>query len=200
MGKYDEGFKGDKSNSMKIEGIDSLLDSFAGIPKSIKGKHLQNAMKAAVQPMVKELAALTPHGPTGNLLNAVGYRTRNYGGAAGASGAVFGIVGYKRAVSQPTNDNLGYHSSWIEKGTEDRVPKQAAALSSYKLAESGYTPPGWRFVWPMHHVKRAAGLRGYHPLGRAYSSTSQQCADILAAQMAVALDKAIDENRRKGGE
>jgi hypothetical protein len=200
MGKYDEGFAGDKSNSMRVEGIDSLLESFAEIPKAIKGKHLQNAMKRAVQPMVKELAALTPHGPTGNLLEAVGFRVRNYGGAAGASGAVFGIVGYKRAVSRPTGDTLGYHSSWIEFGTEDRTPKQAKALSAYKLAESGYTPPGWRFVWPMNNVKRAAGLRGYHPLGRAYSSTAQRCADILAVEMALALDKAIDENRRKGGD
>jgi hypothetical protein len=198
MGRYDEGFAGDKSNSMRIEGIDLLLESFMRLPRAIANKHQAAAMKQAVKPMLAELKALTPHGPTGNLLTAADYRVRNYGGNTG--GAVFGIVGYKRAVSQPTNDSKGYHSSWIEIGTEDRTPKQAKALSSYKLAESGYTPPGWRFVWPMYHVRRAAGLRGYHPLGRAYASTSQRCADILAAGMAEALDKAIDENTRRGGE
>jgi len=195
MGRYDEGFQGDKSNSMKVEGIDSLLDSFRSLPPAIANKHLTKAMKVAVQPMLKELRSLTPHGPTGNLLNSADYRVRKYGGKGG--GVVFGIVGYKRFVSKPTNDEKGYHSSWIETGTEDRVPK-GNGLSSYRLASSGYTPAGWTGRWPMYRVQRAAGLRGYHPLGRAYASVSQRCADILASGMVEALDRAIDETRQKG--
>lgn len=194
MGKYDAGFQGDKSNSMRVEGIDSLLDSFKALPGIVTIRHLERAMQRAVKPMENELRSLTPQGPTGNLLKAVSSRVQRYGGSK--NGMVFGIVGYKRAVSQPTGDTKGYHSSWIETGTNDRVPKASKILSSLALSAS-YTPPGWRFTWPMV-TKRAKGIRGYHPLGRAYSATANACRDILTAELEVALDRAIDEARQKG--
>lgn len=188
------GFMGDKSNSMKVEGIELIMDAIRQLPTIVTTKHLTTAMKSAMQPMVAELRSLTPQGPTGNLLNAVDSKVRKYGGSAG--GVVFGVVGYKRAVSKQTSDNRGFHSHWIEFGTEDRTPSNSRVLSSLALSSS-YTPPGWKFAWPMM-TKRARGLRGYHPLGRAFTTTSKECADRLAAELEIALNKAIDEARVRG--
>jgi hypothetical protein len=190
------GFLGDKSNSMKVEGIEPVMDAIRRLPNIVTGKHLYKAMGNALKPMENELRALTPQGPTGSLYKAVGSRVRKYGGAAG--GVVFGVVGYKRAVSKQTGDNKGFHSHWIEFGTEDRTPKNSRILSSLALSEN-YTPPGWKFAWPMV-TRKARGLRGYHPLGRAFSTTSKECADKLAAELELALDRAIDEARVRGFE
>ena len=176
------GFRGDRSNAVQITGVEDLQLQLVRLPGKVGKKYLVAAMKAAVKPLELELLATTPIGPTGNLRKAVGTRVLGY-----SSGVAVGVVGYKRAVSKDTDDNKGYHSHLIEFGTNERRPTKSPFLSSQGIA--AYHPPGWSGRWPMV-ARYVRGARALHPLGRAFAAAGNQCAEILASEMASALEKA----------
>lgn len=184
------GFQGDRSNSLKIEGVENLQAALLEIPGAIGRKYLQKAMERAVAPLQTQLLANTPHGPTGNLREAVGSRVRNY-----SSGVTFGVVGYKRAVSRDTADNRGFHSHFVEFGTDERRPTRAPFLSSYAIRD--WRPTGWNGPWPMV-ARYVRGARALHPLHRAWESTSSRCAGLLVVEMENAFEAAANEAARKG--
>jgi len=184
-------FDGSKSNSIRVDGGNELMASLQSLPQEIGRKYVKRAIDRAVKPMLAQLVANTPVGPTGNLKAAADKRTRFYN----QSGVGFGVVGYKRAVSVDTADNKGYHSHFVEFGTNDRVPTRGPYLSSYAIR--GWTPPGWSGKWPMV-ARRVRGARSLHPLGHAYASTSGQCLAILLSELAAGLEQGIVEGRRKG--
>lgn len=187
------GFDGTKSNSMRMEGADYLVAALQSLPEVIAGKYLRAPIKAGMAPVEAALLANTPLGPTGNLKAAVGSVVRYYRGTMIA----FGVVGYKRAVSKDTADNKGYHSHFVEFGTEDRVPKRGPLLSSFGIRD--WRPAGWQGdkSWPMV-ARRVRGARSLHPLGNAFSATSSQARDIIVREMAAGLERARDEVARRG--
>lgn len=180
-----EWFAGDDSNSVRIEGAEELIARLFGIPGNVGRKYLRQAVSAAMRPMKAQLKANTPIGPTGNLRMAVGDKVKLY-----ATGVAFGVVGYKRAVSNQTADNKGFHSHFLEFGTRERRPKKGPFLSSYKIKD--WTPPGWRTMWPMRS-RFVRPARARHPMQRAYEATSKQCLGILEAEMAKALERALSK-------
>jgi HK97 gp10 family phage protein len=188
-----EGFRGDKSNSVRIEGVEELQYALASLPERIGNKYVTRAVRLAMPLMEAQLLANTPVGPTGNLRAAVGSKVRYYR----RSGVAFGVVGYKRAVSEDTGDNKGYHSHFIEFGTAEREPREGPYLSTFKLAQAGYMPPGWDGPWPMM-ARRVAGVRAMHPMRSAFDATHQQCTAKLTAELAVGLQRGIEEVKRKG--
>jgi hypothetical protein len=185
------GFQGNKSNSIRFEGAEQIQAAIASLPQRVADKHLSAAMEKAVRPMRALLMANTPIGPTGNLRAAVDSKVVFY-----PSGVAFGVVGYKRAVSEDTSDNKGYHSHLIEFGAADRRPTSGPFLSSQGI--SGWRPPGWRGRWPMV-ARYVRGTRAQHPLRRAYEATSSACLGILLSEMQNALSQAVDEASRSGG-
>lgn len=185
------GFQGDRSNSVKIEGIESIQRALLALPGTVGRKYLGKAMKRAIAPMEAQLRANTPVGPTGNLRAAVGQKVRTY-----SSGTAFGIVGYKRAVSKDTADNKGYHSHFVEFGTNERRPTKAPFLSSYGIKD--WRPPGWNGPWPMV-ARYVRGAKALHPLKRAWDATYSQCVGTLVVEMESAFEKAVEEVNREGG-
>jgi hypothetical protein len=187
-----EMFSGDKSNSIRIEGATYLVSALQSLAPTIGRKYLKAAIDKSVVPMQAALLANTPLGPTGILRAAVGANSVYY-----KSGVAFGVVGYKRSVSQDTADQKGYHSHFVEFGTEDRVPKRGPFLSSFGIRD--WRPAGWQGdkSWPMV-ARRVRGARSLHPLGNAFSATSGQCRDILVREMESGLEKGIAEQARKG--
>lgn len=185
-----QAFSGNASNSVKIEGAEYLVSALQSLPATIGGKYLRSAIVAGMRPVEAQLRANTPEGPTGNLKRAVDKVIRVYRG-----GVVFGVVGYKRAVSADTSDNKGFHSHFLEFGTADRVPKRKPFLSSYRIR--GWTPPGWSGPWPMT-ARKVKGARAQHPLGKAFAATSGQALAIMLAEMSSGLEKGIAEAKRKG--
>lgn len=188
-----DAFAGDKSNSVRIDGATYLVSSLQSLPTKIGQKYLVKALKLGMEPVRAALLANTPVGPTGNLRAAVDAVGRTY-----KSGVAFGVVGYKRAVSNNTTGNNGYHSHLIEFGTQDRVPTSKPFLSSYATWEAtGWKPPGWQGRWPFR-AYRVRGVRAMHPLGKAFAATQSQALSIIMAEMQSGLDKGIEETRRKG--
>lgn len=187
------GFDGTKSNSMRMERADYLVTALQSLPEVIAGKYLRAPLAKGMAPVQAALLANTPLGPTGNLKAAVGSAVRYYRGTMVA----FGVVGYKRAVSKDTADNKGYHSHFVEFGTEDRVPTRGPFLSSYGIRD--WRPAGWvgDKTWPMV-ARRVRGARSLHPLGNAFAATSSQARDIIIREMASGLEKAQAEVARRG--
>jgi HK97 gp10 family phage protein len=183
-------FDGTKSNSVTIDGADYLISALQSLPEVIGQKYLRRAITAGMKPVEAQLLANTPQGPTGNLRKAVGNVVRDYG-----NGVVFGVVGYKRFVSTETADARGFHSHFLEFGTNDRYPKEGPFLSSYGIRQ--WTPPGWRGIWPMR-AKMVRGAKPQQPLGKAFEATRSQALAIVMAEMQSGLDKGIEETRRKG--
>ena len=182
-----EGFRGDRSNTVRIEGDEAVIARLFALPGNVGRRHLRSAVSAAMRPMKSQLLANTPQGPTGNLRMAVGEKVKFY-----ETGTVFGIVGYKRAVSKKDHkDQKGFHSHFLEFGTGERRPTESALLSSQSI--SGWRPPGWVGRWPMRS-RRARPMRAQRPMGRAYEAAGSQCRQILESQMAAALEKAIGES------
>lgn len=186
-----DAFFGDKSNSIRIEGATYLVSALQSLHETIGRKYLKAAIAAACRPMEAALLANTPMGPTGNLRAAVGTNNVYYK----QSGVAFGVVGYKRAVSNNVVGNNGYHSHLVEFGTEDRVPKRGPFLSSYGIQDS--RPAGWSGKWPMV-ARKVKGARALHPLGNAFAATSSQCRDILVREMQTGLDKGVAEQAQRG--
>lgn len=180
-----QGFDGSKSNSVKVEGAEELQRKLLAIPGIIERKYLGAAMRKAVKPLEAALAANTPVGPTGNLRRSVASRVKNY-----SSGVAFGVVGYKRAVSEDSDDNKGYHSHLIEFGTNERRPRRAPFLSSFSISD--WRPPGWVGDWPMV-AKKVRGVRAMHPLGNAYVSVGNRCMTILISELYASLGEAVDD-------
>jgi len=188
-----KGFQGTGSNSIRMEGEAYLIAALQSLPEVIAGKYLRDPLKKGMAPVEAALLANTPLGPTGNLRAAVGNAIRYYRG----SKVAFGVVGYKRAVSVDTADNKGYHSHFVEFGTEDRVPKRGPFLSSFGISD--WRPPGWQGnkTWPMV-ARKVRGARSLHPLGNAFAATSSQARDIIVREMAAGHEKAQAEVARKG--
>jgi HK97 gp10 family phage protein len=179
-----EGFRGDRSNTVRIEGDEEIIARLFALPRNLGRRYLRRAVSAAMRPLRAQLLANTPQGPTGNLRAAVGEKVAIY-----ESGTVFGIVGYRRAVSKSNQrGQKGFASHLLEFGTQERRPKSGPILSSQGIA--GWRPPGWRGRWPMV-ARRAGPVRAQHPMLRAYQATGGQCAAILETQMAAALQEAI---------
>jgi HK97 gp10 family phage protein len=182
-----EGFRGDRSNTVRIEGNEEIIGRLFALPGNIGRRYLRRAVSAAMRPMKAQLLANTPQGPTGNLRAAVGEKVAIY-----ASGTVFGVVGYRRAVSKSHHKGQkGFASHLVEFGTAERRPRKARLLSSQGIA--GWRPPGWSGRWPMV-AKRAGPMRAQHPMLRAYQSVAAQSASILETQMAAALKDAIADS------
>ncbi len=184
------GFDGDRTNSVRVIGELELMASLQSLPKVVGDKYIKGAVAAGMKPVFAQLLANTPVGPTGNLQKSVGQVVRVY-----KTGIIYGVVGYRRAVSKPDGGNRGYHSHLVEFGTQERVPKKAPFLSSYSL--SGWTPPGWSGRWPFV-ARRVRGARALHPLGNAFSQTRSQALAIIVAEMQSGLQKGIAEVARKG--
>lgn len=180
-----EGFRGDRSNTVRIEGAEETIARLFALPGNLGRKYLRRAVSAAMRPMKAQLLANTPQGPTGNLRASVGEKVAIY-----ESGTVFGIVGYRRAVSKSKQKGQkGFASHLVEFGTGERRPRSARML----VSQAGYRPPGWRGAWPMI-ARRAKPMRARHPMLRAYQAVGGQCASILEAQMAQALSNAISDS------
>lgn len=184
-------FDGSKTNSVRIDGADYLITALQSLPEAIGGKYLRAALAKGMKPVEAALIANTPVGPTGNLRAAAGNRTVYYRNSMVA----FGVVGYKRAVSKDTADNKGYHSHFVEFGTNDRTPKKRPFLSSFRISD--YNPPGWQGRWPMV-ARKVRGARALHPLGNAFVATSGQSLGIVISEMQSGLEKGIAEVSRKG--
>jgi hypothetical protein len=182
MGFGPLGFRGDKTNTVTVNGASDAQFALVRLPNLVYTRYLPQAMRKAVQPLLAQLVANTPAGPTGNLRAAAASRVLPY-----RNGTVFGIVGYKRAVSERTADNKGFHSHLIEFGTAERRPRRAPFLSSYGIRD--WRPPGWSGPWPMV-AKFVRGARALHPLGNAYMATNGRCVSILTDQMTEALARA----------
>lgn len=170
----------------ELEGVELIERRLAGMPGVIGRKYLGAAMRAAAQPLESELLVTTPIGPTGALRRAVDASVRVY-----ASGVAFGVVGYKRTSGGGSADGRAYHAHLIEFGTNERTPKKAPVLSSYRMA--GSRPPGWTGRWPMV-ARRVRGSRALHPLSRAFESVGRRCSAILAAELATAFERAATES------
>jgi len=186
----ESGFQGDRSNTVKLEGVEDLQRRLVRLPGAIGRRHLVAAMKKAVKPLEAELLATTPVGPTGNLRRAVDSRVLGY-----ASGVAFGVVGYKRAVSKDTADNKGFHSHLVEFGTNERRPTKSPVLSSAGI--QAWRPPGWSGRWPMV-ARYVRGARALHPLHHAFQAVGGRCAAILAAEMAAGFEAAAAESGGAG--
>jgi len=184
------GFDGDRTNSVRVIGNLELMASLQSLPQAVGSKYIKGAVAAGMKPVFAQLTANTPIGPTGNLKNSVGQVVRVY-----KTGVIYGVVGYRRAVSKSDSGNKAYHSHLVEFGTRDRVPTKSPFLSSYSI--SGWTPPGWSGRWPFV-AKRVRGARALHPLGTAFSQTRSQALAIVLAEMQSGLQKGIAEVARKG--
>jgi len=184
------GFRGDRSNAVRVTGLEDLQVRLSQMPGVIGRRYLTTAMQRAVKPLEAELLATTPVGPTGNLRRAVDSRVRSY-----ASGVAFGIVGYKRAVSKDTADNKGFHSHLVEFGTNERRPTKSPVLSAAGIG--GWRPPGWVGRWPMV-ARYVRGARALHPLHHAFQAVGGRCAAILASEMAAAFERAATDRGGAG--
>lgn len=180
-----EGFRGDGSNSVIIQGADELITRLFAMWDKIGPRYLRSALNDAMAPMKSRLLANTPVGPTGNLRASVATKVRIY-----QTGTAFGIVGYQRAVSIRTSDNKGYHSHFLEFGTKERRPKRGPFLSSFKIKD--WNPPGWRGRWPMR-VRFVRPARPRHPMKQAYDATVSTCVATLEDRMARAVEKALQD-------
>jgi HK97 gp10 family phage protein len=180
------GFRGDRSNTVRIEGDEEIIARLFALTGTIGRRYLGKAVKESMRPMKAALLANTPHGPTGNAREAVADKVKIY-----ATGTVFGIVGYRRAVSKKDQrGNKGFHSHLLEFGTDERRPKNGRLLSTRSLG--GWRPPGW--IGPSEAMfRRARPMRAQRPMLRAYQSSGAQCAGIMESEMASALDRAINE-------
>jgi hypothetical protein len=181
-----QGFRGDRSNTVRIEGDGEVIERLLSLPSGTT-KYLSGAIKASMRPMRSQLLMNTPQGPTGNTRMSVGEKVAIY-----ESGVAFGVVGYRRAVSKKDHrDQKGFASHLLEFGTRERRPRNGTVLSSQGIA--GWRPPGWSGRWPM--VARSVGrMRAQHPMLRAYMATASQCASILEAESAAALTRAIKDS------
>jgi HK97 gp10 family phage protein len=181
-----EGFRGDRSNTVRIEGDDAVIARLFALPGNVGRRHLRRAVSAAMRPMRSQLLANTPQGPTGNMRAAVGDKVAIY-----ASGTVFGVVGYRRAVSKShQRGQKGFASNFLEFGTRERRPRKGTVLSTHGIA--GWRPPAWSGRWPMV-ARSAKPMRAQRPMLRAYQATASQCTAILETQMAASLKEAISE-------
>lgn len=178
-----DGFNGDRSNTVIIQGADEIISRLMAMWDSIGPKYLRAAVVKAMRPMKNQLRANTPIGPTGNLKASIADKVRIY-----KTGTAFGIVGYRRDVAIKTGNTRGKHSHLVEFGTKERRPKRGPFLSSFKIRQ--WTPPGWRGDWPFR-LQFVRPARARYPMKRAYEATASQCVGILEVEMARALERAV---------
>lgn len=98
----------------------------AFLPKPQAADVIADAIRKAIQPMVRRVREITPVGPTGNLKRAVSSKVVKYRN----DGVAVGLVGYRRAGRQESQSAAGgsvrsgkdraFHQWWIEYGTKER--------------------------------------------------------------------------------
>ena len=96
-------------------------------PLADRAKILATIMRKAVKPALDKLKAVTPTGPTGNLLLAANSKVVTYS----KDGVAIGLVGYNRAGLSDSQSAQGgtvrrgkdraFHQWWLEQGTQQRV-------------------------------------------------------------------------------
>jgi len=88
------------------------------LPENLAAKHLQAALRRAVQPGLSALRRNTPKGPTGNLRKSIKTKSKSYP----KNGTAVAMVGYSWG-----GDKSGYHQGFIEFGTKERKTKSRYA-------------------------------------------------------------------------
>lgn len=103
-----------------------LRNLFKTLPNNLAAKHLAAAVRKAIKPAIARLKQITPHGPTGNLRNAINSIVKPYP----VNGTAVGMVGFNRAGAGPRASAAGgsvrvgsdraFHQGWLEFGTKPR--------------------------------------------------------------------------------
>jgi hypothetical protein len=113
--------------NINTDELRSLRDNIrAFFPKADAAEKLGDAIEKAIWPAYLRLREVTPVGPTGNLKRAAAQKVIKYKN----TGVAVGLIGYKRAASDPSQategtvrigPDRGFHQWWLEFGTKDRT-------------------------------------------------------------------------------
>jgi HK97 gp10 family phage protein len=113
-----------KDSSLKVDmyfpDLAELRAELKKLPNNLAAKHLQAALRRAVQPGLSALRRNTPKGPTGNLRKSIKTKSKSYP----KNGTAVAMVGYTWG-----GDSKGYHQGFIEFGTKERRTKKRFASS-----------------------------------------------------------------------
>lgn len=111
-------------NTEELRDLRDRLTAF--LPPQAAADVIADAIRKAIQPMVRRVREITPVGPTGNLKRAVSSKVVKYR----QDGVAVGLVGYTRAARQQSESAAGgsvkagkdraFHQWWIEYGTKQR--------------------------------------------------------------------------------
>jgi len=111
-----------KDSTLKVDmyfpDMAELRAELKKLPTNLAAKHLQAALRRAVQPGLSSLRRNTPWGPTGNLRKSIKTKSKSYP----KNGTAVAMVGYSWG-----GDKSGYHQGFIEFGTKERKTKSRYA-------------------------------------------------------------------------
>jgi hypothetical protein len=194
--------------SIRVTGAEALVAALQR--KKVPPKDIEAAVRRGADITVKQLAANSPIGPTGNLQRAAAVKTVTY-----ESGTVVAVIGYRRAgakasVSAGGSVSIGpdraYHQYWIEEGTDSRkllngsvasnIKAFGAAGNEYFAARGRGGKAGWSGAVVVFRPRdgQLGKVTAQHPMLRAYEQTKDAAASAIEQELAIALTAAM-----KGG-
>jgi len=152
--------------------IETMIANYGRLPGAIARRHLKAAVRRSIKPMQSPLKAATPRGKTGNLRRSVTTVVRfgskvTRGPTESFKGTAIGIVGFSRRGKK--KNQKGDHSVLVEQGSKHRRRKNGGS--------TGKMPPR-------------------HMLRQTLASQKSSVLSRLESEMAVSLDRAVDESKR----